>query len=343
MKCIFCKNEIGNHNSTKEHIIPQFFGGKYFTYNVCKNCNNIIGGNFESTMSKDPLITFILSFFQMKKKTGKYFTPHILLQDGDDKYIIKSDGEGCYYMHFITQNIKIENKYTMRFDRTESSEYIESTLNKKIERLNAKYGGNIPPYNKNTKNNFKVIESLGLGNPIEFNFEFETHNLNKLFAKIAYEFTGTCLNSRYLMDYRGKILKNSLKLEKDEFNRFMESEGENFIYSINTKKIIICIENVIKTSQENTIRNMSNLKHIPPSNGNYIHKISLIKRNKQLFIGIDLFNIFKSKICVSNNCDKYEFNNGTIAEMICGRKNDETIKRINSNYEEIVSNLNFSI
>lgn len=145
------------------------------------------------------------------------------------------------------------------------------------------------------------------------------------------------------MDYRGKILKNSLKLEKDEFNRFMESEGENFIYSINTKKIIICIENVIRTSQENTIRNMGNLNHIPPSNGNYIHKISLIKRNKQLFIGIDLFNIFKSKICVSNNCDKYEFNNGTIAEMICGRKNDETIKRINSNYEEIVSNLNFSI
>ena len=65
--------------------------------------------------------------------------------------------------------------------------------------------------------------------------------------------------------------------------------------------------------------------------------------DKYLFIGIDLFNIFKSKICVSNNCDKYEFNNGTIAEMICGRKNDETIKRINSNYEEIVSNLNFSI
>lgn len=140
-----------------------------------------------------------------------------------------------------------------------------------------------------------------------------------------------------------KILKNSLKLEKDEFSRFMESEGENFIYSINTKKIIICIENVIRTSQENTIRNMGNLKHISPSNGNYIHKISLIKRNKQLFICIDLFNIFKSKICVSNNCDKYEFNNGTIAEMICGRKNDETIKRINSNYEEIISNLNFSI
>lgn len=66
------------------------------------------------------------------------------------------------------------------------------------------------------------------------------------------------------MDYRGKILKNSLKLEKDEFNRFMESEGENFIYSINTKKIIICIENVIRTSQENTIRNMGNLNHIPP-------------------------------------------------------------------------------
>ena len=140
-----------------------------------------------------------------------------------------------------------------------------------------------------------------------------------------------------------KILKNSLKLEKDEFSRFMESEGENFIYSINTKKIIICIENVIRTSQENTIRNMGNLKHISPSNGNYIQKISLIKRNKQLFICIDLFNIFKSKICVSNNCDKYEFNNGTIAEMICGRKNDETIKRINSNYEEIISNLNFSI
>lgn len=47
-----------------------------------------------------------------------------------------------------------------------------------------------------------------------------------------------------------KILKNSLKLEKDEFSRFMESEGENFIYSINTKKIIICIENVIRTSQK---------------------------------------------------------------------------------------------
>lgn len=339
MKCIFCENELRKDNSTKEHIIPKFFGGNYFTYNVCKKCNNTIGSNFESKMSKDLMITFILSFFQLKNNSGKYFTPHIFLQDGDDKYIIKSDGNGCYYMYFITQNLKIENDYLIRFDITEPSEYVETTVNKKIKRINENYEENIPEYDKNSKIKFKATESLGIGNPIKFRHEFETHNLNKLFVKIAYEFTSTCLNSKYLMDNRGKILKDSINFEKDEFNRFLEVEDKNFIYSLDIAKVMNCIGKVIQTSKENTIRNMTKLPHIPPSNGNYIHKISLKKINKKLFVYIDLFNIFKSEICVSNSSDEYGFNDGKLVELICGRKNNKTIKNIDSDYEEIKKKL----
>lgn len=79
------------------------------------------------------------------------------------------------------------------------------------------------------------------------------------------------------MDNRGKMLKNSINFEKDEFNRFLEVEDKNFIYFLDIAKVMNCIEKVIKLHKKNTIQNMTKLLHIPPSNGNYIHKISLKK------------------------------------------------------------------
>lgn len=53
--CIICKkiDEL-----TDEHIIPEFLGGDLIIKNVCKTCNDKMGGTFEGRLSNNEIFTF---------------------------------------------------------------------------------------------------------------------------------------------------------------------------------------------------------------------------------------------------------------------------------------------
>ena len=181
MKCIFCNDEITNENSSVEHIIPKFLGGKRAITNVCKSCNNSIGGDFESVLSNDKLMSIVLSYYKMRLRSGAYILPKFTLKNDDYTYTFKSDKKGGIYLYSYVAEKITNHGFTVLIDTSESESSREKIINKKIKKWNKKFGTEIPFYNDNTKEKFHTYENHGLDKPAQFDFEFESHYLNKLF------------------------------------------------------------------------------------------------------------------------------------------------------------------
>lgn len=73
MKCIFCKEEISEDKRSREHIIPKFLGGKKVIHNICKDCNNKLGEDFESKLGNNELFNFICAFYRVKSRKATKF------------------------------------------------------------------------------------------------------------------------------------------------------------------------------------------------------------------------------------------------------------------------------
>ena len=164
--------------------------------------------------------------------------------------------------------------------------------------------------------------------------------LNKLFIKIAYEFVRSCLGSTYKFDHELESLKNTLNLNKNDFNKFLDNNKENFQYDINIQKITNCYMLVALTANINTTFMQYDMPLIPPSNGEYSHKIILSNNKESLNVFIELFEIFTCKIVVSENSKEYDLKEGKIAELIVGNKNGIDLNEFYSDYEYIESNFN---
>ncbi len=340
MKCIFCNDEITNENSSVEHIIPKFLGGKRAITNVCKSCNNSIGGDFESVLSNDKLMSIVLSYYKMRLRSGVYILPKFTFKNDDYTYTFKSDKKGGIYLYSYVAEKITNHGFTVLIDTSESESSREKIINKKIKKWNKKFGTEIPFYNDNTKEKFHTYENHGLDKPAQFDFEFESHYLNKLFIKIAYEFVRSCLGSKYTFDDELESLKDTLKLDKTDFNKFLDNNKENFQYDINTQKIFDCYYNVVESAKLNKTLMQYNLPLIHPSNGEYLHRILLFNNKGYLILFIDLFGIFSCKIIVSENSKEYNFKEGKIAELNVGIKNNIHLNEFNSDYEYIKSNFN---
>lgn len=51
-KCFICRRNFDNKDVIRsdEHVIPDALGGRYHTYNVCKECNSFLGQHIDAPL-----------------------------------------------------------------------------------------------------------------------------------------------------------------------------------------------------------------------------------------------------------------------------------------------------
>ena len=333
MKCIFCKKEISESETSVEHIIPKFLGGNQVIINVCKKCNSQIGHDFEGELSNNTLIKFIQSFYHMKNRhSNRFIVPNLKLKYSENMYI-KSDSEGHLFMY---NNSKIsddnDQNISLEFDQTDSEEKIKNTINKKVSRLNKKNNRENLGYTI-TKNKKRIVQGI----PEKTKLSIPNSLLIKLNLKIAYEFACICIGEEYLEDSLGDSIRMFVKSGENET---MPPKECALKISYNERKLTFCVNKVAEVANENTKRIYFNTPLMFPSMGNFSHEISLKNINGRITVTINLFDIFHSSICVSENGLLYKYNTGEICKLIIGIQNNKPINQLITNYEDIKAQFN---
>lgn len=320
MKCIFCKKELNENDISREHIIPKFLGGEYVIHDICNDCNRSFGIDFEKKLGENSVFQFIRAFYTFRYRNSKNFVaPTLKLKQKNT--VIRTDNEGHLLM-FTKPNFNY-SKIGIEVDQIESQENIDAMLNAKINKHKSE---NNKEY---TYESIRDVKKLKIGEPEDFNLHLDILILNELFLKIAYEFSCICLDSKYLDDAIGILLKNSIMSED---NNFLFDNKSKIKLTCDRRKLDFCVKKVAETAHQNTINNHYGFPLIYCSNGNYIHGIELIKKNNNFFVVIELFNIFKYKICVSNDANNYNYDDGLIAKLTTGRCNGELVNKIENSF-----------
>lgn len=331
MKCLFCKTEINNTNNSIEHIIPKFLGGNYVLYNVCKDCNSKIGEGFERELSQNTVIKFFQAFYHMKNRSGKFIIPNLELECDEDMHI-KSDAEGHIFI-YSNPNVNDDGigNINIKIDQSESNEKLTKLINTKISRLNKKNNGNIvygiPSYEK------KIIQGV----PKDVSIKIENNILIQLFIKIAYEFSCICLGPKY---FKSDIAEKFRKIIiEDEYCLTINKLPIKLSYD--NRQANFCVNKVAEIANENTKNIRYGNKLIYPSNGNYVHKITLLQKQGKIFVSINLFDILFGEICVSNDEQSYGFKKGEIVKLIMGVSDNKPFKKVKTEYEELNRRLTY--
>ena len=320
MKCIFCKKELNENDISRENIIPKILGGEYVIHDICNDCNRSFGIDFEKKLGENSVFQFIRAFYTFRYRNSKNFVaPTLKLKQKNT--VIRTDNEGHLLM-FTKPNFNY-SKMGIEVDQIESQENIDAMINAKINRHKSE---NNKEY---TYEIIRDVKKLKIGEPEDFNLHLDILILNELFLKIAYEFSCICLDSKYLYDAIGILLKNSIMSED---NNFLFDNKSKIKLTCDRRKLDFCVKKVAETAHQNTINNHYGFPLIYCSNGNYIHGIELIKKNNNFFVVIELFNIFKYKICVSNDADNYNYDDGLIAKLTTGRCNGELVNKIENSF-----------
>lgn len=323
MKCIFCKTEIVENSFSREHIVPKFLGGEKVILNICKDCNSKFGSDFEKKLGENDIFNFIRAFYRLKfRNSSNYVTPTINFKQ--DTTSIRADEEGYLFMY--TKPKFDYSKTTIEVDQKESQELVENMIKGKINSL--KYKDN------QEYEIIKDIKKLEIGDPEDFVLDVNILILKELFIKIAYEFACICLDSPYFDDdiacfLREKIISGNYDLPPNNYTQI----------SYDKRMLEFCVRKVCEVAHDNTINYHYGSSLVNCSNGDYIHKILLKKDNGKFFVLIDLFNIFKCKICVSVDANNWDYEEGLISELITGKSNGEVINVTNSPYGDILSRL----
>lgn len=86
-KCYLCGAEINQQNSSKEHIVPNFLGGKIYSSDLlCKTCNNL-SGEFENSLNE--ALFFFISGFNVDRDRGEIPSKKFKTEKGNTVFIGK--------------------------------------------------------------------------------------------------------------------------------------------------------------------------------------------------------------------------------------------------------------
>ena len=234
-------------------------------------------------------------------------------------------------MHYDTEiDDDDDRNINIKIDQTMSKETIDHLINTKVSRLNKKK--NRPNLGYEIRKNDKQMVQ---GILEDYKLHIDYNLLNKLFAKISYEFICTCIGEKYLDDSLAKILKKII-IDEEEHNR-LPKECE-YQLTCDKRMLYFYVNKIAEVANENTWNIYYNKPLVSPSNGNFIHKITLIQSNNKLILKISLFNTFNCKMCVSNDGPKYNFKKGEIICLIMGMHNNKPLREINTPYQELKIN-----
>ena len=334
MECIFCKNEITESNLSVEHIIPKFLGGTYVLNNVCKKCNSEMGTDFEGELSNNPIIQFIQAFYLLKqRKSKKPIVPHLGLKINNMNVDCDNEGHIFFYSNPVITDDG-DRKGNALVDKNMPQEEVDNMLDTKVSRLNKKNDREDLGYEIISEN-----QKLEYGEIEEIEWSLDSSVIGQLFIKIAYEFASTALGQDYFNDKVAKLFRDAIKNGGNDFIPL-----EKYVYDIDCNKemLQLCIDKVLEVIFTNTESNLCGGELIYPSDGNYIHEISLNNDCGALFIDISLFGIIKGCICVCEDADNFGFETGELIKLVMGINDGESFYEIYSNYDELKNKFTYS-
>lgn len=243
--CIICTLE---KPFTDEHIIPEFMGGGLIFKNVCKACNDAMGGGFEGRLAN----SFIYNAWQYKNKIeGKSSPTHPLQglavdESSKKKFLIDNNGS-----FIAVPNIDVEENdsgmsASLSLDKNDIDK-IKPLLEKKLIRhfkANGKNASNslipegINRFLAQAITTEEEIKDLS----IKKKFSIDFTDVELLHIKIAYELACYHFGGEYMADSIAEILRLTLynqiigsdikaqtPMEDDPFDNFID---ENYHYVI---------------------------------------------------------------------------------------------------------------
>ena len=199
-KCIFCGEEIVKNSV--EHIFPDAIGGEWTIHCVCKSCNDLLGSKVDCLLTKEPLILYLRSKYQIPNKEKKYvdLTKELQYYDmhGKQVFFQKGDGEKMPPLYIGSKpNVVVKNDSIVHFS---GSDY--ESVAKSIQRQIVKKGIHISTSDiqRTLKTGKQTYSMERVVAPISFNI----YEFCPCVLKIAYESAICVLGERYIEDDCGK-------------------------------------------------------------------------------------------------------------------------------------------
>lgn len=291
-KCIICKKIKYDDEFNKEHIIPESIGGSLTIENVCKECNNKLGIEIDSKIVDDFLIKANIVGNEIKNKKNKEKVPFEKLISNkyhNIKITAKREKSGKFKNWesntSLKQSKEDQNKQTIYYDSNKNQEEVL----KDIENLfKNKYNKEL---SEDEKEQIKYKMNNEYNKPeIEFNYPaiIDFKKIARGLIKIAYESAYYKLGEEYFDDEMGEELRESLFDENKDIIEKYAQRGMEMMPDEKLKMIFHQIDTI--------------------SDKKLIHLLYFFKNNNKFYVVINIFNTYKNCICISENIDRYDFN-----------------------------------
>lgn len=272
IQCIFCLEE---KTPSKEHVFPDSLGGLLVIHDVCKECNDKLGGKVDYHLVDHGLMQLARLAKRLKGKKGTIPNPLSVgksIDDPDMTLRYKHTNDGIPKTLYVVPNVIPNNdgKYRVMVDASEPDKLVE-TVNKVLKRNGSE--------SMTKEEVFSRAKYEKIENPrVNIKMELDMHSYQKAIIKIIYEMTYFWLGKDYLNDkmatkIRNYILSNELKLDKLIGN----------VESVNDKKDFL-----------------TNFAH-PDS-----HIALLIKNKNRISCYINIFNNFHGLLVITENAYLYK-------------------------------------
>ncbi|MGG3925914.1 HNH endonuclease [Metabacillus fastidiosus] len=271
VKCIFCLKE--NQKASEEHIFPDSLGGQLVTYDVCKECNDILGQKVDSPLVNSGLMQFARFTKRLKGKKGKIPNPIGKGKYKDDPnttlhYNFTDDGKP--HSLYVVPRVKVEdNNYEISVDASEPNRLV-----KDVNKILARNG--LEP--KTQEEILSTAKYVKIDNPtMEINMSFDMSSYKKAIIKIIYEMTYYWLGEKYLTDSMGSKIRDYILSDELEVDGLFGKVG-------------LVTENNI------------GLNFLADSDSH----IALLKRNgNKLYCYVNIFNNFDGGFIVTEHANLY--------------------------------------
>lgn len=244
MKCIICREE---KEGSDEHIIPDSLGGAIHCYNVCKECNSLLGTNIDVYLTDSILVAFDRERNNLKGKKNDSF-----YWENGVKWVTK-DG----------QKVKIERDETGERKIKYYIKKLEDKNNDEIEFIGDNKEEVMLTMKKALKRKGKILADVELDETTDERERTINGSKEELINKIDLALLKSCyeffmnIESEYYSDEIGEKISNFLycyihsnESEKEIILEKIAEESLVGLYSINGKKIIEVLKKLILLQRE---------------------------------------------------------------------------------------------
>ncbi|AWL57448.1 HNH endonuclease [Klebsiella pneumoniae] len=299
-KCIICRLE--KDNMSDEHVIPESLGGYYHIFNVCADCNSMLGAKVDAHLINNKFGEFYRSTYNLKGKTGNIPNPYegtfSSIEDPERKSKFKRNEDGSFEPHLLPYiKIKKDENGAINQILIEVDESEKDSVGKLIEKILNRNGLKKSDIKKTTSGTVSNVHQ----HKITWSINLNEINLGAL--KIAYEFAVDSIPSYFNDKMATQISDVLFNADADKAKEYILI-GDGF-----DKRIIEPFESIFDIE-----KNKHYLMLL-----NYDSKLfCLIIINCVYYIGIKLSDStyfeFKSSIIGVNDVDNGTFNRLTLQE-----------------------------